>query len=90
MDISSFSVAALTSEPQRFSHSTFIMVSRPANRLRSLPIEVGLACENVRYTQEIGLQIDYWSKLIIYLMTGGAFVGFIAFTVRVGKSFLGI
>lgn len=90
MDIRAFSVMPLTSEPQVFSHEVSIIVSRPANRLRSLPIEVGLETKNVRYTQKIGLQIDYWSKLIVYLVTSGAFIGFLVFTVRVVKSFLGM
>ena len=89
-DTKSFSVLALTPERQKFSHVVSITVARPANRLRALPIEIGLATENVRYTQPIGLRIDYWSKLIVYLVTGGAFIGLIAFIVRIVKSLLGI
>lgn len=86
----SFSVMAWTSEPQRFSHAVSIAVMRPANRLRSLPIEVGLDCGNVYHTQEIELRVDYWSRLVVGLVTGGALVGFLSFTVRLARSLLGI
>lgn len=90
IDEESFSVVPLTSEPQKFSHFVSIVVSRPANHTRRLPVEVGLRYENVSYTQTVDLEVDYWSKPIVYLVTGGAFTGFIAFAVRVIRSLLGI
>jgi hypothetical protein len=86
----SFIVNPLTSEPQRFSHSLLIAVSRPASRPSTLPIEVGLTYGNVRYTQAVQLRIDYWSRLVVYLVTSGTLVGFIAFAVRAVKSLIGI
>lgn len=90
VDTKSFSVVPLTSEPQRFPHSVSFVVSRPASHVRTLPVEISLRYDGTRWTQKVDLEVDYWSKLVVYLVTGSAFSGFVAFAVRVVRSLVGI
>lgn len=88
-DTKSFSVAPLTSEPQRFSHSVSFVVFRPVDRARFLPLEVILRYGQTTWKQEVDLKVDYFSRLIVYLATGGTFTAFVAFAIRVVRSLIG-
>lgn len=90
VDTRSFSVAPLTSEPQRFSHSVSFVVSRPASHMRTLPVEIRLRYDGRIWIQKVDLEVDYWSKLVVYLVTGSTFGVFVAFAVRVVRSLAGI
>jgi hypothetical protein len=86
--VRSFEVFPLATEPQKFSHAVHLVIIRPANRPKTLPVEVSLAYENVRYIQRVSLHVDYWSKMIVSIVTSGALLGIVTFAMTIAKSLL--
>jgi len=87
--VKSFEVAPQKVEPQEFVHTVYVAVTRPANHPKTLSIKVSLEYENVRYNQEIPLQIDYWSRMIVYFVSSGVISGIVTLAVTLAKSLSG-